>query len=177
MFRSTHPTDVSMLPLVITAEKLTATWWQKAVNYAGNFITNICDLWYWFIFFLFKTITCKTQQMLHVAVCAYVPSLTHSSLQQKQGLPLLNQIISWSTLGRWTGVTRPRYHKAKYCTLHRVTLGFFMWYIFSHFGLNLRVFNGGSVVKLHSTFPSTPQHIPLTHCHIPAAQHWVRHIQ
>ncbi|XP_008305676.1 GPI ethanolamine phosphate transferase 1 [Cynoglossus semilaevis] len=38
-------------------------------------------------------------QMLHVAVCAYVPSLTHSSLQQKQGLPLLNQIISWSTLG------------------------------------------------------------------------------
>ncbi|KAM9839610.1 GPI ethanolamine phosphate transferase 1 [Aulostomus maculatus] len=37
-------------------------------------------------------------QMLHVAVCAYVPSLTHSSLQQKQGLPLLNQIVSWTTL-------------------------------------------------------------------------------
>uniref|UniRef100_A0A7N8Y966 GPI ethanolamine phosphate transferase 1 n=1 Tax=Mastacembelus armatus TaxID=205130 RepID=A0A7N8Y966_9TELE len=37
-------------------------------------------------------------QMLHVAVCAYVPYLTHSSLQQKQGLPLLNQIISWTTL-------------------------------------------------------------------------------
>lgn len=37
-------------------------------------------------------------QMLHVAVCAYVPFLTHSSLQQKQGLPLLNQIISWTTL-------------------------------------------------------------------------------
>uniref|UniRef100_A0A669C8K0 GPI ethanolamine phosphate transferase 1 n=1 Tax=Oreochromis niloticus TaxID=8128 RepID=A0A669C8K0_ORENI len=36
--------------------------------------------------------------MLLVAVCAYVPSLTHSSLQQKRGLPLLNQIISWSTL-------------------------------------------------------------------------------
>ncbi|XP_054622123.1 GPI ethanolamine phosphate transferase 1 isoform X1 [Dunckerocampus dactyliophorus] len=36
-------------------------------------------------------------QMLHVAVCAYVPSLTHSSLQQKQGLPLLNQMISWAT--------------------------------------------------------------------------------
>uniref|UniRef100_A0A8D3E983 GPI ethanolamine phosphate transferase 1 n=1 Tax=Scophthalmus maximus TaxID=52904 RepID=A0A8D3E983_SCOMX len=32
-------------------------------------------------------------------LCAYVPSLTHSSLQQKQGLPLLNQIISWTTLG------------------------------------------------------------------------------
>nr|XP_046227161.1 GPI ethanolamine phosphate transferase 1 isoform X2 [Scatophagus argus] len=37
-------------------------------------------------------------QMLHVAVCACVPSITHSSLQQKQGLPLLNQIISWTTL-------------------------------------------------------------------------------
>ncbi|XP_029385492.1 GPI ethanolamine phosphate transferase 1 [Echeneis naucrates] len=37
-------------------------------------------------------------QMLHVAMCAYVPSLTHSSLQQKQGLPLFNQIISWATL-------------------------------------------------------------------------------
>ncbi|XP_027129873.1 GPI ethanolamine phosphate transferase 1 [Larimichthys crocea] len=37
-------------------------------------------------------------QMLHVTVCAYVPYLTHSSLQQKQGLPLLNQIISWTTL-------------------------------------------------------------------------------
>uniref|UniRef100_A0A8D3DYB2 GPI ethanolamine phosphate transferase 1 n=1 Tax=Scophthalmus maximus TaxID=52904 RepID=A0A8D3DYB2_SCOMX len=41
----------------------------------------------------------RQQFMLHVAVCAYVPSLTHSSLQQKQGLPLLNQIISWTTLG------------------------------------------------------------------------------
>ncbi|CAN9506152.1 unnamed protein product [Ophioblennius macclurei] len=37
-------------------------------------------------------------QMLHVAVCAFVPTLTHASLQQKQGLPLLNQVISWSTL-------------------------------------------------------------------------------
>ncbi|KAM9713014.1 GPI ethanolamine phosphate transferase 1 isoform 1-T1 [Menidia menidia] len=37
-------------------------------------------------------------QMLHAAMCAYVPTLTHSSLQEKQGLPLLNQIISWSTL-------------------------------------------------------------------------------
>uniref|UniRef100_A0A8C7ZL90 GPI ethanolamine phosphate transferase 1 n=1 Tax=Oryzias sinensis TaxID=183150 RepID=A0A8C7ZL90_9TELE len=38
-------------------------------------------------------------QMLLVAVCACVPTFTHSSLQQKRGLPLLNQIISWSTLG------------------------------------------------------------------------------
>uniref|UniRef100_A0A3B3ZVM6 GPI ethanolamine phosphate transferase 1 n=1 Tax=Periophthalmus magnuspinnatus TaxID=409849 RepID=A0A3B3ZVM6_9GOBI len=36
--------------------------------------------------------------MIHVAVCAFVPSLTHSSLQQKRGLPLLSQIISWTTL-------------------------------------------------------------------------------
>uniref|UniRef100_A0A674E843 GPI ethanolamine phosphate transferase 1 n=1 Tax=Salmo trutta TaxID=8032 RepID=A0A674E843_SALTR len=32
-------------------------------------------------------------------LCAYVPTSTHSSLQLKQGLPLLNQIISWTTLG------------------------------------------------------------------------------
>lgn len=37
-------------------------------------------------------------QMIHVTVCAFIPSLTHSSLQQKQGLPLLSQIISWTTL-------------------------------------------------------------------------------
>ncbi|XP_077410773.1 GPI ethanolamine phosphate transferase 1-like isoform X1 [Vanacampus margaritifer] len=37
-------------------------------------------------------------QMLQMAVCSYVPYLTHSSLQQKQGLPLLSQIISWLTL-------------------------------------------------------------------------------
>lgn len=38
-------------------------------------------------------------QMIHVTACAFIPSLTHSSLQQKQGLPLLSQIISWTTLG------------------------------------------------------------------------------
>ncbi|XP_077592009.1 GPI ethanolamine phosphate transferase 1 isoform X1 [Stigmatopora nigra] len=37
-------------------------------------------------------------QLLHVAICAFVPFLTHSSLQQKQGLPLHNQILSWVTL-------------------------------------------------------------------------------
>uniref|UniRef100_A0A8C6MG69 GPI ethanolamine phosphate transferase 1 n=1 Tax=Nothobranchius furzeri TaxID=105023 RepID=A0A8C6MG69_NOTFU len=42
--------------------------------------------------------TCLPQQMLLVAVCSFVPLLTHSSLLQKRGLPLLNQIISWSTL-------------------------------------------------------------------------------
>ncbi|KAM8882501.1 GPI ethanolamine phosphate transferase 1 [Synchiropus picturatus] len=37
-------------------------------------------------------------QMLHVFMCAFIPYLTHLSLRQKQGLPLLNQIISWVTL-------------------------------------------------------------------------------
>ncbi|XP_019724986.1 GPI ethanolamine phosphate transferase 1 [Hippocampus comes] len=37
-------------------------------------------------------------QMLHVAVSACVPFFTHSSLQQKRGLPLLAQLISWVTL-------------------------------------------------------------------------------
>uniref|UniRef100_A0A3Q3LJZ6 GPI ethanolamine phosphate transferase 1 n=1 Tax=Labrus bergylta TaxID=56723 RepID=A0A3Q3LJZ6_9LABR len=40
----------------------------------------------------------RPQFVAQVRMCAYVPSLTHSSLQQKQGLPLLNQIISWTTL-------------------------------------------------------------------------------
>uniref|UniRef100_A0A8C7KQ91 GPI ethanolamine phosphate transferase 1 n=1 Tax=Oncorhynchus kisutch TaxID=8019 RepID=A0A8C7KQ91_ONCKI len=38
-------------------------------------------------------------QVTNVSVCAYVPTSTHSSLQLKQGLPLLNQMISWTTLG------------------------------------------------------------------------------
>ncbi|KAF5897496.1 GPI ethanolamine phosphate transferase 1, partial [Clarias magur] len=37
-------------------------------------------------------------QMLQVALCSYVLSSTHSSLQLKRGLPLFNQLISWSTL-------------------------------------------------------------------------------
>ncbi|TSK98485.1 GPI ethanolamine phosphate transferase 1 [Bagarius yarrelli] len=37
-------------------------------------------------------------QMLQVALCTYVLSSTHSSLQLKGGLPLLNQLISWTTL-------------------------------------------------------------------------------
>ncbi|XP_068160390.1 GPI ethanolamine phosphate transferase 1 isoform X2 [Antennarius striatus] len=37
-------------------------------------------------------------QMVQVAVCAFIPFITHSSLQKHQGLPLLNQIISWTTL-------------------------------------------------------------------------------
>uniref|UniRef100_A0A6Q2WQ20 GPI ethanolamine phosphate transferase 1 n=1 Tax=Esox lucius TaxID=8010 RepID=A0A6Q2WQ20_ESOLU len=41
----------------------------------------------------------NVHMMFHVAVCAYVPTSTHSSLQLKQGLPLSNQIISWITLG------------------------------------------------------------------------------
>ncbi|KPP77530.1 GPI ethanolamine phosphate transferase 1-like [Scleropages formosus] len=36
--------------------------------------------------------------MVHVALCAYVVSSTHSSLSQKQGLPLFNQLVSWMTL-------------------------------------------------------------------------------
>ncbi|KAL1006607.1 hypothetical protein UPYG_G00074380 [Umbra pygmaea] len=38
-------------------------------------------------------------QMVQVAACACLPTSTHSSLQLKQGLPLLNQVASWITLG------------------------------------------------------------------------------
>uniref|UniRef100_A0A8D0L085 GPI ethanolamine phosphate transferase 1 n=1 Tax=Strix occidentalis caurina TaxID=311401 RepID=A0A8D0L085_STROC len=37
-------------------------------------------------------------QMLSVALSTYVVSSTHDSLKNKQGLPVLNQIISWMTL-------------------------------------------------------------------------------
>ncbi|XP_013796231.1 GPI ethanolamine phosphate transferase 1 isoform X2 [Apteryx mantelli] len=37
-------------------------------------------------------------QMLSIALSTYVVSSTHDSLQNKQGLPVFNQIISWTTL-------------------------------------------------------------------------------
>ncbi|KAM9285879.1 GPI ethanolamine phosphate transferase 1 isoform 2-T2 [Cariama cristata] len=37
-------------------------------------------------------------QMLSIALSTYVVSSTHDSLENKQGLPVLNQIISWMTL-------------------------------------------------------------------------------
>ncbi|KAM9304307.1 GPI ethanolamine phosphate transferase 1 isoform 5-T5 [Morus bassanus] len=37
-------------------------------------------------------------QMLSIALSTYVVSTTHDSLKNKQGLPVLNQIISWMTL-------------------------------------------------------------------------------
>ncbi|NXE04676.1 PIGN transferase, partial [Lophotis ruficrista] len=37
-------------------------------------------------------------QMLNIALSTYVVSSTHDSLKNKQGLPVLNQIISWMTL-------------------------------------------------------------------------------
>eukprot|EP00075_Anas_platyrhynchos_P030612 XP_027319865.1 GPI ethanolamine phosphate transferase 1 [Anas platyrhynchos] len=37
-------------------------------------------------------------QMLSIALSTYVVSNTHNSLKNKQGLPVFNQIISWTTL-------------------------------------------------------------------------------
>ncbi|XP_066577902.1 GPI ethanolamine phosphate transferase 1 isoform X1 [Amia ocellicauda] len=37
-------------------------------------------------------------QMLHLTLCAYVLNNTHSSLRLKQGLPIFNQLVSWTTL-------------------------------------------------------------------------------
>lgn len=38
--------------------------------------------------------------MLSITLSTYVVSSTHDSLKNKQGLPVLNQIISWMTLGK-----------------------------------------------------------------------------
>ncbi|NWU94992.1 PIGN transferase, partial [Upupa epops] len=40
----------------------------------------------------------RLYQMVSVGLSTYVVSSTHASLQNKQGLPVLNQIISWTTL-------------------------------------------------------------------------------
>ncbi|XP_034776962.2 GPI ethanolamine phosphate transferase 1 [Acipenser ruthenus] len=37
-------------------------------------------------------------QMLNIVLCTFVVNSTHSSLSLKQGLPLFNQIVSWTTL-------------------------------------------------------------------------------
>lgn len=103
-----------------------------------------------------------TEQMLHVAVSACVPFFTHSSLQQKRGLPLLAQLISWATLGRWhlTGNAHLRCffwkkkeeeEKKAYC------IAFFS------------LFHSRSLDELHTPVSPAPQHIPLAHSHIPSA--------
>ncbi|KAG6924670.1 phosphatidylinositol glycan anchor biosynthesis class N, partial [Chelydra serpentina] len=45
-----------------------------------------------------KDLTVLLFQMLSIALSTYVVNSTHSSLQHKQGLPVINQIISWTTL-------------------------------------------------------------------------------
>lgn len=39
-------------------------------------------------------------KMFSIALSTYVVSSTHNSLKNKQGLPVFNQIISWTTLGK-----------------------------------------------------------------------------
>ena len=82
-----------------------AHWRQRADFYTGNSACHhssvfLCGSMYECALTKNNVFPVKPLQMLLVLLCAFVPSLTHSSLQQKQGLPLLNQIISWSTLGR-----------------------------------------------------------------------------
>ncbi|KAM7175341.1 GPI ethanolamine phosphate transferase 1 isoform 2-T4 [Macrochelys suwanniensis] len=45
-----------------------------------------------------KDLTVLLFQMLSIALSTYVVNSTHSSLHHKQGLPVINQIISWITL-------------------------------------------------------------------------------
>lgn len=45
-----------------------------------------------------KDLTILLFQMLSIALSTYVVNSTHSSLHHKQGLPVINQIISWTTL-------------------------------------------------------------------------------
>ncbi|XP_073188338.1 GPI ethanolamine phosphate transferase 1 isoform X1 [Lepidochelys kempii] len=45
-----------------------------------------------------KDLTILLFQMLNIALSTYVVNSTHNSLHHKQGLPVINQIISWTTL-------------------------------------------------------------------------------
>lgn len=113
--------------------------------------------------------------MIHLAVCLYVPSLTHSSLQQKQGLPLINQIISWSTLGWWMK-DFSQCHRKIHCKI------LFEMYVFignsdltSEYAVYLffSVFYICSSFELNTPFSPTPQHIFVSHIHLLASQYWV----
>lgn len=89
---------LSLFPVVIKTESALAHHRQTAVTHTGYRSVCACTCLFVAVAAVKRILTC--QQMLHVAVCAFVPSLTHWSLQQKRGLPLLNQVISWTTLGR-----------------------------------------------------------------------------
>ncbi|CAM5091657.1 unnamed protein product [Eretmochelys imbricata] len=45
-----------------------------------------------------RDLTILLFQMLNIALSTYVVNSTHNSLHHKQGLPVINQIISWTTL-------------------------------------------------------------------------------
>lgn len=91
---------LSLFPVVIKTESTLAHRRQTAVTHTGYHRVCACTCACPFVAVVAikQILTC--QQMLHLAVCAFVPSFTHWSLQQKRGLPLLNQVISWITLGR-----------------------------------------------------------------------------
>lgn len=40
-------------------------------------------------------------QMVSTVLSVYVVYSTHHSLLKKEGLPFMNQIVSWATLGKW----------------------------------------------------------------------------
>ncbi|KAM5157229.1 GPI ethanolamine phosphate transferase 1 isoform 2-T5 [Mantella aurantiaca] len=68
----------ALLALLITLGFLVSLWRNKDKTVeGGDFIVHIC-------------------QMLSLAVSMWIVSTTHSSLAAKRGLPLLNQIFSWS---------------------------------------------------------------------------------
>lgn len=113
--------------------------------------------------------------MLHVAVCAYVPTSTHSSLQLKQGLPLLNQMISWTTLGgHQLSLSLFLYDKSPWniCMIIKTRL-----IKITGISLSPRFLSVCSFVEFYSSVPSSAQYLPLPHSHLPTTEYWVRDSQ
>ncbi|XP_077348180.1 GPI ethanolamine phosphate transferase 1 [Lithobates pipiens] len=73
-------TCAGLLALFISLASLVSLWRNKDRKVEeGDFTVHIC-------------------QMLSLAVSIWIVNTTHSSLAAKQGLPLLNQILSWSII-------------------------------------------------------------------------------
>ncbi|XP_042318020.1 GPI ethanolamine phosphate transferase 1 isoform X2 [Sceloporus undulatus] len=74
-------TAAGLLTLLVASSYLVVCLWKSKKNYMHQKDLKI---------FLF--------QLLNLVLSAYVVNSTHRSLRSKQGLPVINQIISWTTL-------------------------------------------------------------------------------
>nr|XP_033790893.1 GPI ethanolamine phosphate transferase 1 isoform X1 [Geotrypetes seraphini] len=76
----TPVTGAGLLTLLLSFFSLVPFWNQKSKHIQGKYLTVLL------------------LQMLNLTLSIYIVHSTHASLGQKMGLPLINQIVSWTTL-------------------------------------------------------------------------------